>query len=1158
MAVPPAALLSSAAQLLRDHRQLAGLPEGAAGWVLAQALQAPAWVVIADPDQLERTVRVLAFHAPVGVRVMSYPGDDLPPYAGVAPHPRRVAQRLAVLDAMARGEPILAVAPVEALAVRVMEPEVLAGAVLELRAGVRLGREAMRRGLDLLGYQVAVMVEDPGTFAVRGSVVDIWPAGGVDPVRLDFFDDELESLHSFDPETQRSGKSLRSVRLLPTRELVLDAPAIQRLALATRGAASAGRDAAVLRRRVMETLRNHLSFAGIEDWLPALHPVCSPLEHGPAAELAVVDPDAVALALRAWLRKAHQRYGELAADERPLVGPEERFADERALMSTLLGGYALLPVAIDGPGAAEDSPGPILSLDVVGNQDLVVSHGDLGPLATRLQDWLDEGWRVGITTNGTAGAERLRALLHPHGLIPLDIDGRDLDSLHPGELALIFGDLPLGFRAPQDQVALLSGDEILGKRRAAKSKRKHHAFRKNQAVGLGKVREGDLVVHAWHGIARFLGMSRVDLTGTATDFLLLEFRGGDKLYVPVHKLDLLSRYRPASDGKDPRLDKLGGQSWQGRRRKVRDAMLRTAHDLLKIYARRKVVTRPAYDSDVRWLPRFEAAFPYEETEDQNQAIRDVAADLSAVEPMDRLLVGDVGFGKTEVAMRAAARVVASGKQAAVLCPTTVLAYQHNETWRERFEGFPVRLGMLSRFSSAKEARELAESLKKGEIDLVVGTTKLLGRGVSFADLGLMIIDEEHRFGVRQKERIKRLRTEVDVLSLSATPIPRTLSMALSGVRSFSTIATPPAERLSVRTRIARFDEDVIREEILKELGRGGQVFFVHDRVRSIQAVADQIQALVPEARLEITHGQLPPAELEASLVRFVRRQAEVLVTTSIIESGVDLPNVNCVLINRADNFGLAQLYQIRGRVGRSWRRGRCVLLVPSDVGLSRKATRRLRVLLEHQELGSGFQVASADLEHRGAGTLLGDNQHGHVDAVGFDTYVDLLEEVLAEARGDMHRQRLDPEVEVPVPSFIPEGLVPGVEDRLTEYRYLSAAETPGQLRSLLDGMEERYGALPVELINLGWLLETRLRCRELGIARISWLKIRVELQLDASTCIDPKRLTALILRLPNRFSMAHDDRLNVRFSAEEAEYPYRFLHWLLTVLGEQVVVPVEG
>jgi transcription-repair coupling factor (superfamily II helicase) len=1149
VAVPSSALLSGAVALLRERRRVAGLPAGAAGWLLARGLHPPAWVVVPDADQLERTSRVLAFHAPAGVQVLTYPGDDLPPYAGVAPHPRRAAQRLRVLDAMAQGEPVLVVAPVEALAVLVMHPDILAGACLALRPGSSLERTALQRRLDLLGYQVAVMVEDPGTFAVRGGVVDLWPAGHEQPVRLDFFDDELESLHRFDPESQRTGAALRALRVLPTRELIPDRDAIQRLAVHTRSAAADDRNAAALRRRVMETLRNHLSFAGVEDWLPALHPVCSALDHGTDAEVAVMDPDATALALQAWLGKAHQRFAELGQDERPLVGPSERFADHAELVARLARGYALLPVAIDGGEAGTEATVPTVA--ALANKDLVVARGDLEPVTQRIRGWLDDGWRVGITTTGSAGAERLRALLQPHDLEPTDAASKDPDSLRPGELALLFGDLPVGFRAPEDRLAIISGDELLGKRRAAPSRRKHHAFRKGQAVGLGQVREGDLVVHAYHGIGRFLGMARLDLGGTATDFLLLEYRRGDKLYVPVHKLDLVSRYRPASDGKDPRLDKLGGQAWQGRRRKVRDAMLRTAHELLRIYAQRKVVTRDPYRGEARWLAAFDAAFPYEETEDQHQAIRDVVADLDSNEPMDRLVVGDVGFGKTEVAMRAAARVVAAGKQVAVLCPTTVLAYQHHETWAERFEGFPVRAAMLSRFTGTKDAREIAAKLKKGELDLVIGTTKLLGRGVGYANLGLMVIDEEHRFGVRQKERIKRLRTEIDVLSLSATPIPRTLSMALSGVRKFSTIATPPAERLSVRTRIARFDEDLIREEIMKELGRGGQVFFVHDRVRSIGALARQIQALVPEARIEITHGQLPPSELEASLVRFVRRQAEVLVTTSIIESGVDLPNVNCVIINRADNFGLAQLYQIRGRVGRSWRRGRCVLMVPADVGVSRKATRRLRVLLEHQDLGSGFQVASADLEHRGAGTLLGDNQHGHVDAVGFDTYVELLEEVLAEARGDLHRKRLDPEVEVPVPAFIPEELVPGVEDRLTEYRYLSRAETPSQLRSLMDGMEERYGSLPVELLNLGWLLQTRLHCRELGIARASWFKVRVELQFDEGTSIDAKRLTALALRLPNRFALPDGDTLQVRFSSEEAQYPFRFLHWLLTLLGEE-------
>ncbi len=1141
----PSPFLADAPALLRGHRRLAGLPPGAATWLLAQTLEPPAWVVVADPEAVERTARLLGFHLPASYRVMRYPGDDLPPYSGVSPHPRRAGQRIAALDALRRGEPVVIVAPAEALAARVACDLELESLSLSLHEGAQIPRRRLLLRLDLLGYQNAVVVEDAGTYAVRGGVVDLWPTGRADPVRLDFFDEELESLRRFDPETQRSGAALESLRLLPTREWIPTATALQRLAVHTRSRVDSDRDAAALRRRVLETLRSKLSFAGVEDWLPALHPVISPLDCAPAADIAVLDPDAVALALRGWSEQARRRHADLLPDERPLVAPSERYQDPEELLERLLGGLALMPVAIDSSGSA------VPALPLLANRDLAVSGGELGGLVSRVQGWLDEGWRVAFAVASTGESERLLALLQPHGLELQEHSGRQLESLPPGRAALIYGDLPLGFRAPEDRLALVATDEILGKHRAGSTRRRHHAFRRSQVVGLGKLRDGDLVVHAWHGIGRFCGMRRVEVSPGAADFVLLEYQGGDRLYWPVHKLDLLSRYRPASDSARPRLDKLGGGSWNKRRRRVRDAMLRTAHELLKLYARRKVVTRAPHRAEPRWFRRFEAAFPYVVTPDQGEAIRHVAQDLAAEEPMDRLVVGDVGFGKTEVAMRAAARVAAGGRQVAVLCPTTVLAYQHQETWSQRFERFPVRIGMLSRFTTPKGARELQSALAQGELDVVIGTTRLLGRGVRFQDLGLMIIDEEHRFGVRQKERIKKLRTQVDVLSLSATPIPRTLSMALSGLRSFSTIATPPSERLAVRTRIARFHEDVIREEAMRELSRGGQVFFVHNRVQTIEAMAGRLQRLLPEARFAVTHGQQPSAQLEAELVRFVRRQADILVTTSIIESGVDLPNVNCVIIDRADTFGLAQLYQVRGRVGRSHRRGRCVLLVPPELGLSRKASRRLRVLLEHQDLGSGFMVASADMEHRGAGTLLGDNQHGHVDAVGFDTYVDLLDEVLAEARGELRRERLDPEIEVPVPAYIPEALVPGVEERLGEYRLLSGAESPAQLRSLLDGMEERYGQLPVELLNLGWLLETRLRCRELGIARISWLKVRVELELAELTSLSAPGLAGLILRLPNRFALPEPHRLHVRFSTEEAEYPFRFLYWLLGLLTDE-------
>ena len=1147
--------LGDAAALLAKQRRLAGLPAGAAGWLLARGLQLPAWLVLPDRMQADRMARILEFHLPrsAGGRVLRYPADELPPYSGVAPHPARVADRLLALDALQQEEPVLVVAEAKALAARVARPGKLRP--LELREGSILEREALLRSLNRLGYQLAVRVEDPGTYAVRGGVVDLWPTGSAAPVRLDFFDDELELLRSFDPESQRNKDApLRSLRVLPTREWLPDKVSQTRLAVRTRQAAAGQPQAAALRRRVIEALRSRLSFSGVEDWLPALHPVCSPLELAPGAQLAVFEPSAVAQALERFCEQARRRHEELAADERPLVPPTERYEAAADVSARLAGGWQILPLPVeDGEAPADRVP----HLGALSNHDLALKHGELAPLAARLKAWLDDDWRLALVATGSADAERLAALLQPHGLQPEEVRARESDAWPPGRLSLLLGDLPRGFRAPGDRLALLSSDELFGRRRRPAPRGHHHAFQRARRVGLGQLKKDDLVVHADHGIGLFRGMARVNVDGEA-DFVLLEYRGGDRLYVPVHKLDMLSRYRSASEGAKPRLDRLGGQGWGGRKGRARDAMLSTAHELLQIYAQRSLAKGRSCDPPGRLYRRFAAAFQFEETADQLQAIAEVEADLRSTRPMDRLVVGDVGFGKTEVAMRAAARVVESGRQVAVLCPTTVLAYQHDQTFRERFRGFPFSIAMLSRFQNPKEAREVSSALASGAIDILVGTTRMLGKQVRFADLGLLVVDEEHRFGVRQKERIKKLRAQLDVLSLSATPIPRTLSMALSGVRSFSTIATPPAERLSVRTRIVRYDEGSIRQEVMRELSRGGQVFFVHNSVRSIPGVERRLAEIVPEASIAVTHGQMPSAELEQALVRFVRKKADLLLTTSIIESGVDLPNVNCVIVDRADRFGLAQLYQIRGRVGRSWRRGRCVLLVPAESNISRKATRRLRVLLEHQELGSGFMVASADMEQRGAGTILGDNQHGHVDAVGFDTYVELLEEVLAEARGGLLRKRLDPEVEIPLPALIPESLIPGIEDRLAEYRRLTSAETSQQVRRMLDALEQRHGELPMEMLNLGWLVQTRLSCRELGVARLSWLKVRVELQLDEQSPVTQEGLQSLARQLPDRVDLPGTGRMGLRFTPEEAQYPFRFAHWALRLLKSVAEKPAKA
>lgn len=1139
-----AAFLAEAADHLRRGGSVSGLPVGAQAWVLDRALAGPAWIVTATPEEAELLARITRFHARGrgGPPVLHFAADDLPPFSGVSPHPVQVRERWSVLDALRRGTCARVVLSVAALQTRILQPDALATATRVLRPGHRIPRSDLLPSLADLGYLTVPAVEDPGTYAVRGGLVDLWPTGTTDPVRLDFVGDELEAIRAFDPTTRRGRGLLDEVRILPAREWVNRADLPGRFLAATQAHVGSDPASTALRRRVVEVLKAHLSLSGIEDWLPALDDLATPLAYAPQAPVVVVDPDRVRQEAQAFHASALRRFQDLGPDERPLVDPTARFVPPDEVARLLETAPRILPLALGG------------ALDVTGldNAALRVGTGDLAPLVARLRAWLEQGWRVVLAASGPADAERLQALLEAHHLRPRPQAEPDTDRLRPGSLTLWTGDLPRGFQAPEDQLVVLPTGEIFVERQAAPAGGGAKALRRAATIGFGSLKERDLVVHAAHGIGEYLGMSRIALGEVQTDFLKLGYRGGDILYVPVHKLDLLSRYRSATEGARPILDRLGGQTWKNRKARVRDLMVRTAHELLEIHARREVAERPPMPPPGRIYRRFEANFPFEETTDQAQAVREVMVDLDGTRPMDRVIVGDVGFGKTEVAMRAAARFLEIGRQVAVLCPTTVLAFQHHETWRERFAGTGARIGMLSRLTDAREARTLLREVKEGRIDLLIGTTRILSPHLRFADLGLVVVDEEHRFGVRQKEQLKKLRAEVDILSLSATPIPRTLHLALSGLRAFSAISTPPSDRLAIRTRIARFEADVIREEIVRELQRGGQVFFVHNRVSSIQSMARFVARLVPEARVEVTHGQMEPEVLEEALVRFVRKQADVLVTTSIIESGVDLPNVNCIIIHRADRFGLAQLYQIRGRVGRSFRRGRCILLVPDEGGLSRVAVRRLRVLQEHQELGAGFAVASADLEQRGPGAVLGENQHGHVDAVGLDTYVELLQEALAEARGILHRKALDPDVEVPVPAYVPESYVAGVAERLEEYRLLSLQETPARVRACLDAMEERLGSLPPEVLNLGWLLELRLRCRELGVARLAWLRVRAELRLAEQSLLSPERLAALVKKAPDRLACPEPGVLHARFTPQEAEHPFRFLHWMLRLLEADV------
>ncbi len=737
-------------------------------------------------------------------------------------------------------------------------------------------------------------------------------------------------------------------------------------------------------------------------------------------------------------------------------------------------------------------------------------------------------------------------MLAPHGLAPEHVS--DPHAIERGKISLLIGDLPRGFVAATAGWAFVPVQALFGVRHRG-AERAHVLF-ESGVSSLGQLKVGDPVVHRVHGVGAYRGLVRLEvLQGVEQDFVKLGYRDDDVLFLPVTTLEQLSRYTPASSGAEVVLDRLGGQSWARRKGKVRDNLLSMAQELLRLHGRREVATRPAYAPPGKRSLAFEARFPHVETPDQAVAIAAVQDDLSRPFPMDRLLCGDVGFGKTEVALRAAMRVIENGRQVAVLCPTTVLAHQHNRSFRARFGDDPeVRVGMLSRFTAPSDARQLVAELAAGTVHVVIGTTALLGRQVRFRDLGLVVIDEEHRFGVKQKDRLKRMRTEVDILALSATPIPRTLQMALSGIREMSLIATPPPDRLAVRTSLGRFGEVRVRDAILAELERDGQVYVVHNRIESLRIIEEQVAEWVPEARVVSAHGQMEVRELEKALVDFVDRKCDVLVSTAIVESGVDLPNVNTMIVDRADLFGLAQLYQLRGRVGRGDRRATCLLCVPEDIPAD--ARKRLRVVVENQSLGSGFHVAAADLELRGGGNLLGAAQSGNIDQVGYETWLELLEEAVRAARGDLERDRIDPIIEVPVPAFLPDVLVKDTPERLSWYQRISAARTEREVERTLEELESEHGELPEPARNLGDLAITRLACRELGIVRCTWLKVRMLLELHPASPLAADRTDAAARRHPKRFAVEMDRArtVAVRFTPDEANTPFRFLKWVFAQL----------
>ncbi|MEO8717651.1 MAG: transcription-repair coupling factor [Burkholderiales bacterium] len=1090
--------------MLRDPLPGTPQPAGLAGSADALALcrlaatAAPLAVVSATARDAQRLVEEIAWFAPQ-LRVCLLPDWETLPYDSFSPHQDLVSERLATLYRIQRGEFDLVVVPAQTALVRLCPPSFLAARTFFLKQDTRLDAEGLKAQLATAGYQHVTQVVAPGEFCIRGGLIDLFPTGSQLPYRLDLDDERIDSIRTFDVDTQRTLYPVNEVRMLPAREFPLD---------------DAGR--AKFRSRWRETFEgdpskkglyrdvsNGVAAAGIEYYLPLFFDeVATIFDYLPPNATLARHGD-VPGAVDAFWRDAASRYRLLGGErERPLLPPEKMFvpAEEFHIAARALR-------RADSESALTSAPLPPLAVD----------RRAQDPLAALKAFLESSGLRVLVTAESPGRRETMLTYFAEYGLAPAGIADFGAWPGSAERFAITVAPLAGGFALPAEGWCVITEAELY----AGTVRRRVRDAQKQSSVegmlrDLSELRIGDPVVHAQHGIGRYQGLVGLDLGEGATEFLQLQYEGGDKLYVPVSQLAVISRYSGAEAEAAP-LHRLGSGQWDKAKARAAQQVRDTAAELLALYARRAVREGHAFRVQPHDVDAFAAGFGFEETPDQAAAIEAVIKDMAAGKPMDRLICGDVGFGKTEVALRAAFVAVANSKQVALLCPTTLLAEQHFQTFSDRFADWPVKIAELSRFRTAKQANATLKALAAGEVDIVIGTHKLLSRDVKFQRLGLAIIDEEHRFGVRQKEALKALRAEVDVLTLTATPIPRTLALSLEGLREFSVIATAPQRRLAIKTFAAPFSEGLIREAALRELKRGGQVYFLHNEVDTIQQMRERLAKLLPEARIAVAHGQMRERELERVMRDFYAQRHNLLLCTTIIETGIDVPTANTIVIHRADKFGLAQLHQLRGRVGRSHHQAYAYLLTPPDEALGAQAKKRLEAIQMMEELGSGFYLAMHDLEIRGAGEVLGESQSGEIQEVGFNLYTQMLERAvraLKSGRAVDLEQPLDiaTEINLHTPALLPEIYCSDVHERLTLYKRMANCETPEQLDELREELVDRFGLLPEPAQALIECHRLRIAARPLGVARVDATHETALLQFVKQPPIDGAKIIALVQR----------------------------------------------
>ncbi|HUX28816.1 MAG TPA: transcription-repair coupling factor [Terracidiphilus sp.] len=1095
--------------------------------LMARAAKLPVIVIVADnkaAEALEPTLRAGCelTGAVDPSRVVRLPAHDVLPFENLSPHPDVQEQRAAALWKLATGAVSVLIAPVEAAALKLFDRDYYSSLAVTLRRGEEIDVEVLTGHLASVGYTQMDLVEMPGQFTRRGGILDVYSPEADRPVRIEFFGDEIDTIRKFDPETQRSQSGLDETQLSPLTET----PVTEHLLAAVHARLSrqrlegedeemAAEVAAAGGVSVFPGWEFFSCVAGAQSHLLKLLPKCV---------LFVDEPGMVRNQIDRWWNKVEQRHERSGIGS--LIRPEDIYMRPEVLQGLLE----------SHPGLDLDQLGAVDVLDAdntlgeiaVNSRPTLRFHGSIPALTEQLRNLIAAEQRIVLATPTQGDVERMATVLREYQ-IPYRLGSR---PTHPGgetifdEASYLAGDLRVpvivrtqlaaGVSFPESNLIVFGANDLSDE---ADITARSEPKRSKTAAFVSDFRDltiGDYVVHVEHGIAQYQGLKEIVQDGLSVEFMILEFAEQAKLYVPLTRLDLIQKYRSTDAGPAPVLNRLGSQQWTKTKARVRKAMQDLAGELLKLYAERHTAQGTSFSKDNEFQREFEASFDYRETDDQLSAIRAIKYDMESTTPMDRLLCGDVGYGKTEVAMRAAFKAVQDGKQVAVLTPTTILSFQHFETFKKRFAQFPINIEMISRFRTPKEQKLIVEQVETGKVDILIGTHRLLSKDIKFQDLGLLVVDEEQRFGVRHKERLKQMRKEIDVLAMSATPIPRTLHMSLVGLRDMSVIETPPKDRMAIQTVVAKFDEKIVRSAVEVELERGGQIYFVHNRVESIYEIAARIQELVPAARVTVGHGQMSETELERVMLAFMHHEYDVLVATTIIENGLDIPLANTILINRADRHGLSELYQLRGRVGRSNRRAYAYLLIPPEQELSEIARRRLAALKEFSDLGAGFKIAALDLELRGAGNMLGGEQSGHIEAVGFELYTSMLEQAVKEMKGESAEERPTTQLNLGIALRIDESYVPEENQRLRLYKKVAGSADEKALADLRAEMEDRYGALPDATVYLLEAAALRIECEHMGIAQIDRKRAELQIRFTENAQIDPQHLMRLVARNAKR------------------------------------------